>query len=123
MLDKFSMIRLAFLYNESIDLPKLSEQKNIAGRVPEAPRRDKASQETVIETEVIACFIKPLTHYLPKSDLKIGETLTTVTKRSKMQQNERIAVNLIKKLKSFHFQETEKFNKTKINVGAMTLLE
>ena len=50
MLDEFLMIRLAFLYNESIDLPKLSEQKNIAGRVPEAPRRDKTSQKTVIET-------------------------------------------------------------------------
>ena len=40
-----------------------------------------------------------------------------------MQQNERIAVNLLKKLKSFYFQETEKFTKTKINVGAMALLE
>ena len=31
-------------------------------------------------------FFKPLTQNLPRSDLKFGGTLTTVTKRNKMQQ-------------------------------------
>ena len=51
---------------------KMCEQilkKNIAGRIPEATRSTKSSQNA----EVITFCIKPLTHYLPGSDLKIGE--------------------------------------------------
>ena len=43
--------------------------KNIAERIPEATRSTKTSQKT----EAITFCIKPLTHYLPGSDLKIGE--------------------------------------------------
>ena len=61
-------------------------KKNIAGRIPEANRSVKLLQRTVIAAEAITFYIKPLTHYLPRSDLKV-EILTTVTKRNKMQQN------------------------------------
>ena len=45
------------------------ETKNIAGRIPEATRSSKTSQKA----ETITFCIKTLTHYLPGSDLKIGE--------------------------------------------------
>ena len=45
------------------------EIKNIAGRIPEATRTTKTSQKA----EAITFCIKPLTHYLRGSDLKIGE--------------------------------------------------
>ena len=45
------------------------EVKNIAGRIPEATRSTKTSQKA----EAITFCIKPFTHYLPGSDLKIGE--------------------------------------------------
>ena len=45
------------------------EIKNIAGRIPEATRSTKTSQKA----EAITFCIKPLTHYLRGSDLKIGE--------------------------------------------------
>ena len=51
---------------------KMCEQilkKNIAGRTPEATRSTKTSQKAEANT----FCIKPLTHYLPGSDLKIGE--------------------------------------------------
>ena len=44
-------------------------KKNIAGRIPEVTRSTKTSQKA----EAITFFIKPLTHYLRWSDLKIGE--------------------------------------------------
>ena len=44
-------------------------KKNIAGRIPEATQSPKTSQKA----EVITFCIKPLTHYLRGSDLKIGE--------------------------------------------------
>ena len=64
---------------------KICEQilkKYIAGRIPEGTRSTTTSKKA----EAIAFCIKPLTHCLPGSDLKIGEIKTTVTKR-KMQQN------------------------------------
>ena len=45
------------------------EIKNIAGRIPEATRSIKTSRKA----EAITFCIKPLNHYLPGSDLKIGE--------------------------------------------------
>ena len=45
------------------------EIKNIAGRIPEATRSTKTSQKA--ETNTFC--IKPLFHYLPGFDLKIGE--------------------------------------------------
>ena len=49
---------------------KMCEQiLNIAGRIPEATRSTKTSRKA----EAITFCIKPLTHYLPGSDLKIGE--------------------------------------------------
>ena len=45
------------------------EIKNIAGRIPEATRSTKTSQKA----EAITFCIKPLTHYLRGSDLKIGK--------------------------------------------------
>ena len=51
---------------------KMCEQilkKNIAGRIPKATRSTKTSPKA----EVITFCIKPLTHYLRGSDLKIGE--------------------------------------------------
>ena len=44
-------------------------------------------KNTVIAAEAITFCVKPVTHHLTRSDLKIGEVLTTVTKRNKMQQN------------------------------------
>ena len=49
-------------------------KKNIAGRIPEATRSVITSQKNVIATEAITFCIKPLTHYLSRSALKIGET-------------------------------------------------
>ena len=43
------------------------EIKNIAGRIPEATRSTTTSQKA----EAITFCIKPLTHYLPGSDLQI----------------------------------------------------
>ena len=43
--------------------------------------------KTVIAAKNITFCIKPLTHYLRRSDLKIGEIYTIVTKRKKLQQN------------------------------------
>ena len=49
---------------------QILKKKNIAGRIPEATRSTKTSQKA----EAITFCIKPLTHYLHGSDLKIGET-------------------------------------------------
>ena len=40
----FLMIPVTTLYDEYIDRSKLSEQKNIAGRIPEATRSVKTSE-------------------------------------------------------------------------------
>ena len=47
---------------------KMCEQI-LTGRIPEATRITKTSQKA----EAITFCIKPLTHYLPGSDLKIDE--------------------------------------------------
>ena len=57
----------------------------MAGRIPKATRSVKTSQKIATAAEANTFCIKPLTHYLPRSDLKIGEYLTTM--RNKMQQN------------------------------------
>ena len=52
------------------------EIKNIAGRIPEATNLLEASKlhkKTAIEAKAITFCIKSLTHYLPRSDLRIGE--------------------------------------------------
>ena len=49
--------------------------KKIAGRTPEANWSAITSQKTVIAAEAITFCIKPFTHYLPRSDLKISENL------------------------------------------------
>ena len=56
----------------------------IVGRIPEA---SKLTNKTETAAEATTFCIKTLTHYLSRSALKIGETLTTVTQRNKMQQN------------------------------------
>ena len=58
--------------NLTSKIMKMCEQilkKNIAGRIPEATRSTKTSQKT----EAITFCIKPKTHNLHGSDLKIGE--------------------------------------------------
>ena len=58
--------------NLTSKIMKMCEQilkKNIAGRIPEATRSTKTSQKA----EAITFCIKPLTHCLRGSDLKIGE--------------------------------------------------
>ena len=57
--------------NLTSKIMKMCEQilKNIAGRIPEATRSTKTSRKA----EAITFCIKPLNHYLPGSDLKIGE--------------------------------------------------
>ena len=74
---------LTFAFRSKCRVNKTTScKKNIAGRIPEPTRSTKTSQKAEAVT-----FCKPFTHYLPGSDLKIGEIKTTVTKRKKMQQN------------------------------------
>ena len=49
------------------------EIKNIAGRIPEATRSVTFTNKTVIEAAATRFCIKPLTHYLSMSALKIGD--------------------------------------------------
>ena len=82
------MIPLTILYDEYIGRPKLTEQKKTK---PEEFRTrleaSKLHQKKVIATETIAFCCKILAHYFPRSDLKIGESSTSVTKGNKMQPN------------------------------------
>ena len=49
------------------------EIKNITGRSPEATRSVKTSPKTKNAAEAVNFCIKPLTQYLSRSALKIGE--------------------------------------------------
>ena len=55
--------------NKNLD----DEIKNKTGTFPQATRNVKTSQKTVIAAEAITFCIKPLNHYLCRSDLKNGE--------------------------------------------------
>ena len=50
--------------------------KNIARRIPEATRRVRTSQKNRKCSGAITICIKPLTHYLPRPDLKFGDLNT-----------------------------------------------
>ena len=63
--------RNIFLFDE---VKKKHSRKKSGG---DSKRRQNFTNKTVIAAETITFCIKPLTHYLPRSDLKIGGTQTT----------------------------------------------
>ena len=66
---------LKWLWRHMVVTKNLDDEiKNIARRNPEATRSIKTTKKTLIAAEAITFCTKPLTSYLPRSDLKIGET-------------------------------------------------
>ena len=78
--DGFEVVVTSYSSNKNLDA-KIKKQSRT-----QLPKRQIFTQETVIAAEANTFCIKLVTHYLPGNDLKIAETLITVTKRNKLHQ-------------------------------------